>query len=59
MASALVLKRTKVIPYSKVENQQITMRASYLPEPDNNVLSTVSSATGYADWMQFFWKNFY
>ena len=60
MASALVLTGTKVIPYSKAENQQITMYGSYkAPWYDNNVLSTVSSVTGSADWMQFYWKNFH
>jgi hypothetical protein len=26
---------------------------------DNDVLSTVSLVTGEADWMRFYWKNFY
>jgi hypothetical protein len=59
ITSASVLTGTKVIPYGTAENQQLTMRASYLPQPDNNVLSTVSSVTGSADSMKFLWKNFY
>jgi hypothetical protein len=38
---------------------QITMREQYKPYPDNDVLSTASSATGHADWINFFWKNFH
>jgi hypothetical protein len=58
-ALALPTTATKMVPYSKVENQQITMHENYTPQPDDNVLSTVSSVTGHADTMQFFWKNFY
>jgi len=49
----------KGIPYSKAAKVQITMREQNTPYPDNDVLSTVSSATGHADWMSFFWKNFH
>jgi hypothetical protein len=59
MSGASATTAKKPIFYSKAENQQITMRENYTPQPDNNVLSTVSSVTGHADSMQFFWKNFY
>src|SRR5262249_18608994 len=41
----------KAIPYSKAANVQITMREQYTPYSDNDVLSTASSATGHADWI--------
>ena len=49
----------KAIAYSKVANVQVTMREQNTPYPDNDVLSTASSATGHADWINFFWKNFH
>ena len=49
----------KAIAYSKAANVQLTMREQNTPYPDNDVLSTASSATGHADWINFFWKNFH
>ena len=57
--AVLLAKATTSIPYSKAQNQQITMREEGNLQPDDNVLSTVSSVTGHADSMQFFWKNFH
>jgi hypothetical protein len=61
MISAYVLPATgtTMIPYSKAENVQLSMRENYTPQPDNNVLSTVGSVSGHATWMNFFWKNFH
>jgi hypothetical protein len=47
------------VPYSKAATVQLTMREQNTPYSDNNVLSTASSATGHADWMNFFWKNYH
>lgn len=59
-AYATNVKAGTTLPYSTIQNQQDTMREHYTPvTSDNNVLSTVSSATGHADWMNFFWKNFH
>jgi len=57
--AVLLAKATTSIPYSKAQNQRITMREEGNLQPDDNVLSTVSSVTGHADSMQFFWKNFH
>jgi hypothetical protein len=60
MSSALVQIGSKTIPYSTAANVQITMRNENQDHhTDNNVLSTVSLVTGEADWMRFYWKNFY
>jgi hypothetical protein len=61
MTGAVVLleKGTTSVPYSKAQNQQITMHEEYNLQPDNNVLSTVSSVTSHPSSMQFYWKNFH
>ena len=58
-AGVLTATGTTSIPYSKAQNQQITMYEEYTPQPDNDVLSTVSAVTGHSDSMQFSWKNFH
>jgi hypothetical protein len=58
-ADVLTSSGSAMVPYTKVVNNQITMRESNTPQPDNNVLSTVSLVSGQADWMNFFWKNYH
>jgi len=61
LSSAVVLPTTATtsIPYSKAENQQITMYEEWNLQPDDNTLSTVSAVTGHDKSMQFLWKNFH
>lgn len=49
-----------MIPYSKAENVQLTMRGNYDgPWYDNNVLSTVTGDSYCSNCMWFYWKNFH
>lgn len=62
MTGAYVLPATgtTMIPYSKAENVQLTMRGNYDgPWYDNNVLSTVTGDSYCSNCMWFYWKNFH
>jgi hypothetical protein len=59
-AWVLPAKGTTLIPYSKAENLQLTMRGSnWAPWYDNNVLSTVAGDPYCPTCMNFYWKNFH
>jgi hypothetical protein len=58
-ASVLPATGTTMIPYITAENVQLSMRENYTPQPDNNVLSTVTLVSGYPASMNFYWKNFH
>jgi hypothetical protein len=50
---------TTYISYSSVQNLQDTMYEELDPQPDYNVLATVSGIPGLSGWMQFSWKSFH
>ena len=58
-ASVLTATGTTSISYSSAQNEQTTMEEKYTPQPDNDILSTVSAISGHNTWMKFSWQNFH
>jgi hypothetical protein len=61
MTGAVVLTATgsASVTYSSVQNQQWSMYEKYVPQSDDNVLSTVSAVSGQASTMLFSWQSFH